>query len=81
MSEWKECALGDLLEIKYGKDHKELSKGNIPPCFGSGGGIMRYVDDNLYEDESILIPRKGGSLNNVLYQTSLSGLLIPCFGQ
>ncbi len=65
MSEWKECALGDLLEIKYGKDHKELSKGNIP-CFGSGG-IMRYVDDNLYEDESILIPRKG-SLNNVLYQ-------------
>ncbi len=30
---------------------------------------MRYVDSYLYDDESILIPRKG-SLNNILFQTS-----------
>lgn len=67
MSEWKEVQLGDLIEIKYGKDHKKLNKGNIP-CFGSGG-IMRYVDEQLYDKESILIPRKG-SLNNILFQNS-----------
>lgn len=65
MSEWKEYKLGDVLEIKYGKDHKSLADGNIP-CLGSGG-IMRYVERPIYEKESILIPRKG-SLNNIIYQ-------------
>ena len=64
MSEWKEVKLGDVLEIKYGKDHKALLEGHIP-CLGSGG-IMRFVDKAIYEEESILIPRKG-SLNNVMY--------------
>lgn len=57
-------ALGDVLEIKYGKDHKKLGDGAIP-CYGSGG-VMRYVSEHLYDDESILIPRKG-SLNNIFY--------------
>lgn len=65
MSEWKECSLGEVLEIKYGKDHKVLADGKVP-CLGSGG-IMRYVDKSIYESESILIPRKG-SLNNIMYQ-------------
>lgn len=65
MSEWKEYRLDDVLEIKYGKDHKALADGAIP-CLGSGG-IMRYVDKPIYESESILIPRKG-SLNNIMYQ-------------
>jgi type I restriction enzyme S subunit len=30
---------------------------------------MRYVDEYLYDDESILIPRKG-SLNNIMYQNN-----------
>ncbi|MFY9076480.1 restriction endonuclease subunit S [Aliarcobacter butzleri] len=64
MSSWKECKLGDVLELKYGKDHKSLNDGNIP-VFGSGG-IMRYADTSLYNDESILIPRKG-TLNNIFY--------------
>lgn len=51
MSSWKECKLGDILELKYGKDHKALKDGNIP-VFGSGG-IMRYADTSLYDDESI----------------------------
>ena len=63
-SDWIIAKLGDVLEIKYGKDHKKLNEGDIP-CFGSGG-IMRYVENSIYEQESILIPRKG-SLNNIYY--------------
>ena len=61
---WQVGQLDELIEIKYGKDHKKLLSGNIP-VYGSGG-IMRYVNMPIYEKESVLIPRKG-SLNNVLY--------------
>lgn len=64
MEEWKEYKLGDVLTIKYGKDHKHLADGNIP-IYGSGG-IMRYGERSLYDGPSILIPRKG-SLNNIMY--------------
>ncbi len=64
-SRWKGYKLGNVLEIKYGKDHKELKEGNIP-IYGSGG-IMRYGNKALYEKKSILIPRKG-SLNNIFYK-------------
>jgi len=64
MSEWKTYKLSELVEIKYGKDHKHLVDGEIP-LYGSGG-IMRYVDTPLYEQESILIPRKG-TLSNLFY--------------
>ena len=60
----KEYKLSQLLEIKNGKDHKELPNGNYP-VFGSGG-IMRYVNEYLYDKPSILLPRKG-SLNNIQY--------------
>ena len=56
--------LKDLLSIKNGKDHKVLNDGNIP-VFGSGG-IMRYGDKAIYNDESILLPRKG-TLSNIQY--------------
>ena len=62
--EWEECKLSDVLEIKYGKDHKKLADGNIP-VYGSGG-VMRYADNFLYDKESILIPRKG-TLTNLFY--------------
>lgn len=60
---WSSVAVTDLLEIKYGKDHKGLADGDIP-AFGSGG-IMRRVNRALYAGESVLIPRKG-SLNNIM---------------
>jgi type I restriction enzyme S subunit len=56
--------LGDLLKIKNGRDHKHLEDGKIP-VFGSGG-LMRYVNQSLYDHESILLPRKG-SLSNIQY--------------
>lgn len=62
--EWKEGVLGDLIEVKYGKDHKKFLDGNIP-VYGSGG-IMRFADTILYDSESVLVPRKG-TLNNVIY--------------
>lgn len=61
---WKVGKLNEVLEIKYGKDHKHLESGEIP-VYGSGG-IMRYADKALYESESILIPRKG-TLSNLFY--------------
>lgn len=36
MSEWKTYKLSELVEIKYGKDHKHLTDGEIP-LYGSGG--------------------------------------------
>lgn len=60
---WFTAAVTDLLEIRYGKDHKALEDGGIP-AYGSGG-IMRRVNKALYTGESVLIPRKG-SLNNIL---------------
>ena len=56
--------LEDLLQIKNGRNHKHLHDGNIP-VFGSGG-IMRYGNQAIYEDESILLPRKG-TLSNIQF--------------
>jgi type I restriction enzyme S subunit len=64
MTNWKEYKISDLMQIKYGKDHKHLADGTYP-LYGSGG-IMRYVEKPLYDDESILIPRKG-TLSNLFY--------------
>ena len=61
---WKQGYLKELVNVKYGKDHKKLADGPYP-VYGSGG-IMRYVERPLYEKESVLIPRKG-TLNNVIY--------------
>ena len=58
--------LGDIVKIKYGKDHKQLNDGNIP-VYGTGG-IMRYADTELYSKKSVLIPRKG-SLGNLFLVT------------
>ena len=58
------CKLKELLTIKNGKDHKDLPDGKIP-VYGSGG-LMRYVNEFLYDKESILLPRKG-TLSNIQY--------------
>lgn len=62
--DWREGRFSDFATICYGKDHKELSDGPYP-VYGSGG-IMRYVDRYIHDEESILIPRKG-TLNNIIY--------------
>lgn len=54
---WSAQKYKDVLTIKYGKDHKLLDDGEIP-VYGTGG-VMRYVNQYLYDGESILIGRKG----------------------
>lgn len=61
---WKVGCLGDLITIKYGKDHKKLEDGTFP-VYGSGG-LMRFVNSWLYNGESVLIPRTG-TLDNIMY--------------
>ncbi|WP_407518160.1 restriction endonuclease subunit S [Acinetobacter baumannii] len=55
--DWAAQKYKDALTIKYGKDHKLLEDGEIP-VYGTGG-VMRYVNQYLYDGESILIGRKG----------------------
>ena len=61
---WEKRLLGDIVEVKYGKDHKSIPDGLIP-VYGSGG-FMRKCNQVIYDGESVLIPRKG-SLNNIIY--------------
>lgn len=65
MDDWANYKLGELIDVKYGKDHKNLIDGPYP-VYGSGG-LMRYAGQFLHDGESILIPRKG-SLNNIFYK-------------
>ncbi|HUH57045.1 MAG TPA: restriction endonuclease subunit S, partial [Pseudomonadales bacterium] len=60
--EWK--TLGDVVNIKNGKDWKKLGAGEVP-VYGSGG-IMQYVDTFTYDKPTVLIPRKG-SISNIFY--------------
>jgi type I restriction enzyme S subunit len=60
----KEYFLEELLQIKNGRDHKHLADGDIP-IYGSGG-LMRYGNQAIYYDESILLPRKG-TLSNIQF--------------
>lgn len=54
---WKKVKLGECLTIGNGQDYKHLHKGDIP-VYGTGG-VMTYVDDYLYEGETVCIGRKG----------------------
>jgi type I restriction enzyme S subunit len=56
--------LGEVAQISNGKDHKLLADGQNP-VYGSGG-IMRYANQHIYDEESVLIPRKG-SIGNIFY--------------
>lgn len=61
MNEYK---LKELLEIKNGADWKKYNFGQYP-VYGSGG-VIQYIDKYIYNEESILLPRKG-SLDKILY--------------
>ena len=55
--DWERTTIGNLLRIGSGKDYKHLKEGNIP-VYGTGG-LMLYVDDFLYDGDSVCIGRKG----------------------
>ena len=55
--DWEEKRLENILTVRYGKDHKALSKGSIP-VLGTGG-VIRFVNKSLHKGPSVLIGRKG----------------------
>ena len=64
--DWEDKKFGDILVIGSGRDYKHLNEGTTP-VYGSGG-VMTYVDDQLYEGESVCIGRKG-TINKPLFLT------------
>lgn len=55
--DWEEKKLGDIFKIGSGKDYKHLKEGKIP-VYGTGG-LMTYVNEYLFEGDSVGIGRKG----------------------
>lgn len=56
----------DVLEIKNGRNQKNVENPNGKyPIYGSGG-IMGYADDYICEADTVIIGRKG-SINNPIY--------------
>lgn len=55
--EWEEKTLDSLLTFGSGEDYKHLEKGEIP-VYGTGG-VMTFVNDFIYNGESVGIGRKG----------------------
>lgn len=55
--DWEERQLGEVLTVGSGRDYKHLREGSIP-LYGTGG-LMGYVDNFLYDGESVGIGRKG----------------------
>ena len=56
-ADWEVKTLGEILSIGNGRDYKHLRHGKIP-VYGTGG-LMTYVDNYLYEGETVCIGRKG----------------------
>lgn len=54
---WINKKLSQILSVGNGRDYKHLRKGNVP-VYGTGG-LMCYVNDYLYEGETVCIGRKG----------------------
>lgn len=61
---WKTLKLSDCLTIGNGRDYSHLSFGSVP-VFGTGG-IMCYVNESLYNGETVCIGRKG-TIDHPLY--------------
>lgn len=56
---YKTYALGELVQIKYGKNQKKvLSEEGAIPIYGTGG-LMGYATEALYDKPSVLVGRKG----------------------
>jgi len=54
---WEPKIINDILKFGSGKDYKHLETGDIP-VFGTGG-LMTYVNNFLYDGETVCIGRKG----------------------
>lgn len=55
--DWNFKFISEILSIGSGKDYKHLNEGNIP-VYGTGG-LMTFVDNYIYDGDSVGIGRKG----------------------
>ena len=67
---WKIENWGDVLEVRSGRNQKDVLNPNGKyPIYGSGGTIMGYADDFLCEEGTTIIGRKGTIDNPILIET------------
>ena len=60
------CVFKDILEIKNGKNQKNVENSDgVYPIYGSGG-IMGYADDYICPSDTVIIGRKG-NINSPIY--------------
>lgn len=55
---WEQCKLGEVVDVRSGKDYKHLSVGNIP-VYGTGGYMLSVNEALSYNEDAIGIGRKG----------------------
>lgn len=55
---WEQFKLGDIVDVKSGKDYKHLSEGDIP-VYGTGGYMLSVNEALSYKEDAIGIGRKG----------------------
>ena len=62
--DWEVKPIGECLSVGNGCDYKDKPFGNIP-VYGTGG-VITYINDYLYDGQTICIGRKG-TINKPLY--------------
>ena len=55
---WEQRKLGDVVDVRSGKDYKHLKRGNIP-VYGTGGYMLSVSEALSYNEDAIGIGRKG----------------------
>lgn len=56
--DWEQRELGEVVDVRGGKDYKHLSEGDIP-VYGTGGYMLSVNDALSYKEDAIGIGRKG----------------------
>lgn len=59
---WEQRKLGEVIDVRSGRDYKHLSEGNIP-VYGTGGYMLSVNQALSYTEDAIGIGRKG-TINN-----------------
>ena len=55
---WEQRKLGEIVDVRSGRDYKHLSEGSIP-VYGTGGYMLSVNEALSYDEDAIGIGRKG----------------------
>ena len=56
--DWEQRKLGEIVDVRSGRDYKHLSEGSIP-VYGTGGYMLSVNEALSYDEDAIGIGRKG----------------------